>query len=91
MAVTPSELRAAMLIRPRRFLRLMSHSHMSFDLLGVEVKEEASYNGFVLTLHRHERVLIGLWVVGFAVWRFGTPAIVIHDLQHTQLPRTQPR
>lgn len=61
----------APLLRQRRFLILMSLVIIAFYLLGVSVKPEASYNGFVLTLAKPERVVTGLWVVWvWSFWRY---------------------
>lgn len=70
MSERVNELRAA-LLRQRRFLILMSLAVIAAYVLGVSVKEEASYNGFVLTLGKPERVIVGIWIIwGWSLWRY---------------------
>jgi hypothetical protein len=57
--------------RQRRFLILMSLAVIGYYLLGVGVKSEAQYSGFVLTLERPDRAVIGLWIVwGWSLLRY---------------------
>lgn len=71
MSESASELRAT-LLRQRRFVILMSLAVIAYYALGVGVKNEAEYSGFVLTLHRPDRAVIGLWAIwGWSLWRYG--------------------
>lgn len=59
------------LSRPRRFLILMSLAVFGYFALGVGVKPEAQYNGFLLTLMRPDRAIYVLWAIwGWSMWRY---------------------
>jgi hypothetical protein len=57
--------------RQRRFLILMSLAVVAFYVLGLKVKPDAGFQGFLLSVKFPERAIYGLWAIwGWSLWRY---------------------